>query len=247
MIESQVAKRGCFAKKKNPTRSFLHALFNKHATLITQYAELRRHGLCLNFTQAPKNNLQQLGMSACETAKTIMEENEDLFRITLDNIEFGNVGKRSSGSINMENDLVRFYLPFTLQPGFECLPPESVPEDIASPIIPLMRYIGPSNFVRLISALLCERRIILISSSITRLSMCVRAASSALAQGLLMWKHVLIPVVPPHMLRFLSAKSPYLVGILEPFAKWLGKIEGLSDVLCVNVDKNELKTLNMVK
>ena len=256
-IESQVNKRGCYAKKKDPTRSFLYALFNRHATLITQYAELRRHGLSLNFTQAPPiTSLNQIGKSACETARTIMEENEDIFRITLDKIEFGNVGKRRSSwdlsgssngnsSIRMENDFVRYYLPYTLQPGFECLPPDSVPEDIASPIIPLLRYIGPSHFVRLLSALMCERRIILISKSITRLSMCVRAASSALAQGLLLWKHVLIPVMPPHMLRFLSVKAPYLVGILHPFASRLGKIEGLADVLCVNIDKNELKTLNM--
>lgn len=225
-------------------------------TLITQYAELRRHGLSLNFTQAPTNNLTA-GLhnlegghkSACEMAKTIMEENEELFKISLEKVEFGNVGKKSgtnSGSnLQFEQDTVKLYLPFTLQPGFECLPPESIPEDLPSPIIPLLRYIGPSHFVRLMSALLCERRIILISKSITRLSMCVRAASSALAQGLLLWKHILIPVVPPHMIRFLSVKTPYLVGILHPFASSLAKIEGLTDVLCVNVDTNELKTLNM--
>lgn len=253
-VESQVNKKGCFAKKKDPVRSFLHALFNRHATLITQYAELRRHGLSLNFTQAPNNGMiLSEGKSACETAKTIMEENEDLFRIKLDKIEFGTVGvgnkKGSSngGGTNLyiEKDIVQFYLPPTLQPGFECLPLESIPEDIASPIIPLLRYIGPSHFVRLLSALLMERRVILISKSITRLSMCVRAASSILAQGLLLWKHILIPIVPPHMLRFLSVKAPYLVGILYPSASMLGKIEGLTDVLCVNVDKNELKTLNM--
>ena len=241
-VEAQANKMGCFAKKKNPTRSFLHALFNSHATLITQYAELRRHGLSLNFTHAPGRSEG----TACEIAKTIMEENEDLFGITLDKVEFGHVGKKKGlSNIQMENDALEFYLPFTLQPGFECLPQDSIPEDIASPIIPLLRYIGPSHFVRLLSALLCERRIILISKSVTRLSMCVRAASSVLAQGLLLWKHILIPIVPPHMLRFLSVKAPYLIGILHQFAPILGKIEGLTDVLCVNVDRSELKTLNM--
>ena len=43
----------------------------------------------------------------------------------------------------------------------------------------------------------------------------------------------------------LSLDAPYLVGILHPYASRLGKIEGLADVLCVNLDKNELKTLNM--
>ena len=142
-----------------------------------------------------------------------MEENEDLFRITLQKVEFGYVGRKKGSPhgthLQMENDVLRFYLPHTLQPGFECLPHDSVPEDIASPIVPLLRYIGPSHFVRLLSALLCERRVILLSKSITRLSMCVRAASSVLAQGLLLWRHILIPVLPPHMLRFLSVQAPY--------------------------------------
>ena len=250
-MEAQVNKKGCFARKKNPVRSFLHALFNQHATLITQYAELRRHGLSLNFTQAVSSEATTYGgnnnnnMSACETAKTIMEENEDLFRITLDKVEFGSIGTKRDGN-KMQGDVLQFYLPFTLQPGFECLHPrEAIPEDIGSPIIPLLRYIGPSHFIRLLSALLCERRIIFISKSITRLSMCVRAASSILAQGMLLWKHILIPVLPPHMLRFLSVKAPYLVGILHQYASRLSKVEELTDALCVNLDSNELKTLSM--
>ena len=244
-IEAQVNSKGCYAKAQNPARSFLHALFNQHATLVQNYAELRRHGLSLNFTQAPANLYPNGSKSACETAKSVMEENEDLFRITLDKVEFGLVGPRGKGR-GMDNDVLQFYLPITLQPGFECLQPrEAIPEDISSPIIPLLRYIGPSHFIRLLSALLCERRIILISKSVSRLSMCVRAASSVLAQGLLLWKHILIPVLPPHMLRFLSVKAPYLVGILHQYASRLGRIDGLTDALCVNLDTNELKTLSM--
>lgn len=267
MIESKVNKQGCYSKKKDPVRSFLHSLFNAHATLITQYAELRRHGLSLNFTQPPPSSLRLSGSyatapSACDTAKAVMEDNEDLFRITLDKLEFGAVGcvggdaagvggggkdKRrvNVSNIRIEKDVVSFYLPPTLQPGFECLPVEIVPEDLASPIIPLLRYIGSTHFVRLVSALLCERRIILISKSVTRLSMCVRAAAAVLAQGLLLWRHVLIPVVPPHMIQHLGVRAPYLVGMLHPYASRLGKVEGLTDVLCVNLDKNEVKTLNM--
>ena len=242
-------RKGCFAKKKNPLRSFLHALFNQHATLITQYAELRRYGLSLNFTQPASSTNNR--WSACDAAKRVMEENEDLFRVTLDKVEFGPIGKKKGniyddGGARMNKDILSFYLPISLQPSFECLHPrEALPEDIGSPIIPLLRYVGPSHFIRLLSALLCERRIILISKSITRLSMCVRAASSVLAQGLLLWKHILIPIVPPHMLRFLSVKTPYLVGILHQYASRLGKIEGLTDALCVNLDNNELKTLSM--
>lgn len=246
-IESQVNTRGCFAKKRSPTRAFLHSLFNSHATLTTQYAQLRRHGLSLNFTQSSIEN--HLGDdSACENAKLIMQENENLFKLSVEKVEFGNTGKKkiqNNLNIHMGDDLLRFHLPLSLQPGFDCVATETIPEDLFSPLIPLLRYIGPSHLIRLLSALLCERRIILISKSITRLSMCVRAASSILAQGLLQWRHILIPVLPPHMIKFLSVKSPFLVGILYQYAPRIKSIEGLSDVFCVNVDTNELNTVNM--
>ncbi|EED92730.1 predicted protein [Thalassiosira pseudonana CCMP1335] len=246
-IESQVNTRGCFAKKRSPTRAFLHSLFNSHATLTTQYAQLRRHGLSLNFTQSSIEN--HLGDdSACENAKLIMQENENLFKLSVEKVEFGNTGKKkihNNLNIHMGDDLLRFHLPLSLQPGFDCVATETIPEDLFSPLIPLLRYIGPSHLIRLLSALLCERRIILISKSITRLSMCVRAASSILAQGLLQWRHILIPVLPPHMINFLSVKSPFLVGILYQYAPRIKSIEGLSDVFCVNVDTNELNTVNM--
>eukprot|EP00569_Conticribra_weissflogii_P015809 CAMPEP_0171411470 /NCGR_PEP_ID=MMETSP0880-20121228/30157_1 /TAXON_ID=67004 /ORGANISM="Thalassiosira weissflogii, Strain CCMP1336" /LENGTH=1269 /DNA_ID=CAMNT_0011928559 /DNA_START=137 /DNA_END=3946 /DNA_ORIENTATION=+ len=250
VIESNVSKSGCFGRKKAPARAFLHSLFNCHAKLTTQYAELRRNGLSLNFTQI-SNAVNLDGEAAAENAKKIMQQNENLFKITLDKVEFGSTGKskkhdiKNINNIQIENDTVKFYLPFTLQPGFECMARTSIPEDIHSPIIPLLRYIGPSHLVRLISALLCERRIIIVSKSITRLSTCVRAASSILAQGLLLWRHIEIPVVPKHMIKHLSVKAPYLVGVLEQHASKLKRIEGITDVLCVNVDTNELKTLNM--
>ena len=257
-VESRVGGRGAHGSRRDPVRSFLHSLFNRHAALITRYAELRRVGLGLNFAAPPPQPDPSLdggvspAYSACDAARRVMEENRDLFRIALDRVEFGGVGgnggggggggeggavnqkKRAgglAGSANNEaggattanapsgggggggsaciktvasRDALRFHLPPTLQPGFECLPAESMPEDVACPIMPLLRYIGPSHFVRLLSALMCERRIVLISKSAARLSACVRGASSALAQGLLAWKHVIIPVMPPRMLKFLS-------------------------------------------
>jgi hypothetical protein len=47
------------------------------------------------------------------------------------------------------------------------------------------------------------------------------------------------------MIKFLSVKSPFLVGILYQYAPRIKSIEGLSDVFCVNVDTNELNTVNM--
>ena len=245
MLKAHVGGSGSLTKSRDPVRNFLHSVFNNHGNMVTQYTELRRHGLTLNFTQAPKGHNSMVGESACDIAKAVMEQNEGIFRITVEKLEFGPGGGKKGRNFEFEDDRLQFYLPYSLQPGFECIRQDSIPEDNYSPITPLLRYIGPSNFLRVLSALLCEQRIILISNSITRLSMCVKAASSALAQGLLMWEHALIPVVPPHLIPSLSANVPYLVGVLTPFVKRLRDLEGLADVLCVNVDKNELKTFQM--
>ena len=286
----------------DPVRRFLHELFNKHMTLIIQYGQLQHCGLGLNFTSITssssrsrnessarsgnKNNHGNLSQcrsnrpipttfeSESDIARWVMKENEDLFCITLDNVELGlessssldkgGVGRNNNHSTTAAKllgakDTLQFHLPIPLQPGYASyLSSSKLPiiEDSASSIMPLLRYIGSSHFVRLVSALLCECRIILISNSITRLSACVRSASAILAQGMLAWKHVLIPVLPPRMIQYLGGGGssggsgghdapPFLVGILTKYTNRLSKLSGLVDVLCVDVDKNEVKTLNM--
>ncbi len=241
-------------------------------------------------SSSSNNNNGTHPLNPCEAAQTIMKENEFLFRIILDGIEFGCSGDRSvnrtyrhntsggtmrsrssivssssngSGSnegkvhalssirrIVEKNDRLQFYLPHSLQPGYDALPSELVLDDIAHPILPLLRCIKSDNFVRLLSALLCEVRIIFVSACTTRLSSCVRAASSSLAQGLLAWKHTSIPVVPPSMMKSVLCsenKSPFLVGILNNYAPRVRQLLGKSilDVLYFHLDSNEVMTLNM--
>ena len=253
----------------DPVTSFLHGLHAHHHRLITGYAELRRNGLGLNFASSPSSYPPvavaggDASYSPCDAARRLMEENLDLFSISSScGIEYGTSrrskmgGSAWGGAFDRHDDALRFRLPISLQPGYECLPIESTTEDVCSPIIPLLRYIGPCHFVRLLSALLCERNVIFVSKSTTRLSSCVRAASSTLSQGSLAWRHVLIPVVPAHMLKYIGGngigggggcETPYLVGVLQHHATRLfgKKVDRLTNVLCVNVDRNELRTLNM--
>jgi hypothetical protein len=116
-----------------------------------------------------------------------------------------------------------------------------------SPIVPLLRCVGIAHTLRLLSALLCERRIILVSQSPSRLSACATAATSMLAQGLLHWQHIYIPILPPSMMNYLAAPMPYLIGILlgNHNAGDIGKIHGLGEVLVVLLDQNEFQTHNM--
>jgi hypothetical protein len=113
-----------------------------------------------------------------------------------------------------------------------------------SAILPLLRCLGVAHSLRLVSALISERRILLVSSSATRLSTCVRSALSVLAQGLLHWQHFLIPVLPPHMMQYLQAPFPYLIGILSSTVD-ISKLHELGEILLINLDRNELETRNI--
>ena len=113
-----------------------------------------------------------------------------------------------------------------------------------SPILPLLRCLGIANSMRLASALLSERRVILVSSSVTRLATCCRSALAVLAQGLLHWQHLLIPVLPPHLGQYLQAPFPYLIGILSQSVE-ISKMHEIGEVLLINLDRNEPETRNI--
>mmetsp|Transcript_22037 Transcript_22037/g.32555 ORF Transcript_22037/g.32555 Transcript_22037/m.32555 type:complete len:1156 (-) Transcript_22037:115-3582(-) len=116
---------------------------------------------------------------------------------------------------------------------------------ISSPMLPLLRCLGIAHSLRLIAALLSERRIVLISSSATRLTSSCRAALSVLACGLLQWQHVLVPVLPPHLLQHLQAPFPFLIGILRQHTNDLYNMPELGEVLIIDLDRNELETRNI--
>ena len=112
-------------------------------------------------------------------------------------------------------------------------------------LLPLLRCLGISETLRLLSALLCERRIILLSRSPARLSGCARAALSVLAQGLLYWQHIFVPILPPGMITHLAAPMPYLVGLMSNHASVIPRIPGIGEVLIIDLDTSELTTQNI--
>lgn len=229
-----------------PARTFLHALHNHHSQLTQEAREIVASGGTLNYSVGGDDQ------NAAESAKRFMAQNERLFRIALSGLEFGGYGSLDDmdpqtgqlGRHVVSGDAVRLRLPPSLQPGYEATHTCTV-EDLHSPILPLLRCLGAPHTLRLLSALLCENRIILVSRSASKLSTCVRAASALLAQGLLVWRHVQIPVLPPHLLKYLTSDSPYLIGLLEQFASNLDVLPMMQSVLCVNLDWNEMRTYNM--
>ncbi|KDR16140.1 DENN domain-containing protein 2C [Zootermopsis nevadensis] len=67
--------------------------------------------------------------------------------------------------------------------------------------------------LQLFGSLLLERRVILISNSLSRLSSCVEAVQSILYP--FSWQHTLIPVLPTSLLDICLSPTPYIVGILR--------------------------------
>jgi hypothetical protein len=75
----------------------------------------------------------------------------------------------------------------------------------------LFRKLSVDNILLLFSALMCERRVIMVSSSLSTLSSCVHGALATLYP--LVWEQVLVPIVPASLLNFACAPMPFVMGV----------------------------------
>ena len=90
------------------------------------------------------------------------------------------------------------------------------PDDNDSPFsdvnfVPLFCRLSLENILTLFGALLCERRILLLSSKLSRISAAAHAAAALLYP--FRWQHVFIPILPGTMLHLTTAPMPFLMGI----------------------------------
>lgn len=115
-----------------------------------------------------------------------------------------------------------------------------------SSILPILRVLGVQSTLRLLSALLSEDRVLLVSASPTRLAQCARAALSILAQGLLNWQHLYIPVLPPHLFQYLAAPVPYLIGMQSSMMAKLEQAQAeVGEMVIINLDNHQMETRGM--
>lgn len=211
-------------KKEDRVKKFLRNLQKEYENLCKDYSYVRE-----NF----KEKSQNLKNQDDESISSFMIDRKNFSRITVEGVEHG------ENSSLLSIDKVRFVLPESLQPDYTGL---FTAEDINCPMIPLMRALGASNVLRLLSALLCERRVIMVSRDPTRLSACMRGAASMLAQGLLTWQHLFVPILPPHLLKYVTVETPYLIGVLDNQVDSLDQIPGIGKLLCINLDTNSMTT-----
>lgn len=234
-----VGRRGIRAMvlltRVNGAESFYHSLLKTVESLSSHRYALDPD---LQLSTSPQQNfLHRVHEEHSRLSKSFQSSNDKVhtFRsltISIPQIEMGS-------SIFLHVDYSNFLLPLNL------MSPYGSSESNNSPMLPLLRCLGISHTLRLFSALMCERRIVLVSQSTSRLSACAAAAMSILEQGLLHWQHIYIPILPPSMLNYLAAPMPYLVGLTANHAHNIEKIPGLGEVLVVYLDQNDIVTHNM--
>ena len=201
--------------QSRPQEAFLHSVHEEHSRLSAAYVASKS-------TESGSRPSSASSSMLTFQALTVSMKQIELANNTFQHVDYSN-----------------FLLPQSL------LLPHDPTQITMSPILPLLRCLGIAHTLRLFSALMCERRVVLVSQSTARLSACASAATSILAQGLLHWQHIYIPILPPSMLNYLAAPMPYLMGVTANHAPNIEHIQGLGEVLVIYLDQNDLKTHNM--
>ena len=205
-------------------------------TALAKEKRPRRNGDETNhhwFLKALANYHQHLAQAYM--SKPIGERGKPLVA-ALEGLEVGNL------PLFNKIDVTRFIMPTAILQPPTCA---FAPATFTTSMLPLLRCVGVAHTLRLLSALLSERRVVLVSQWPLRLTSCSHAALAMLTQGMLYWQHLYIPVLPPHMWQYLAAPYPYLIGILTSSLPKLDKTEGLGEVLILNLDQNEMETRNI--
>lgn len=176
---------------------------------------------------------------AREHAATPLQNRKSAVMLTIPNLEVGPVVGAQKFSMV---DATHFLVPQALLLRSSSPESDVVSNNASTSILPLLRCLGVAHTLRLVCALLSERRTVLISASPTRLATCCKSAMAILAQGLLHWHHLYIPVLPPHLWEYLAAPYPYLIGMLASLTPRLAHTDGLGDVLIIDLDHNTMET-----
>lgn len=95
------------------------------------------------------------------------------------------------------------------------------------------------NMMIIFASMLHERRILITSKKLSRLSACVQAANALIYP--MHWQHIFIPVLPNHLLDYLSAPMPFLIGVPSSTLSRVKRIE-LGEVVLFDVDTNKIET-----
>ena len=124
---------------------------------------------------------------------------------------------------------------------FNIIPPRYSRLSRVATILPLLEALGVEKFLLILSAVLCERKLILIADETSTLITAVHAMGAMLHP--FQWQHICIPLLPSKLLNYASTKVPYIMGIRRYLYQQLLK-ESLNDVILVDIDKGEYRVIN---
>ncbi|KAK9877894.1 hypothetical protein WA026_020120 [Henosepilachna vigintioctopunctata] len=157
---------------------------------------------------------------------------EDLrdFLTSVYNAKIADPGKVLSVSFNREESIFSVNVP---KPYL--LP--SIPEN--SNLTEYYNAVDSTNMMQIFASMLFERRIIIMSNKLKRLSACVQSANDLIYP--MHWQHIFIPVLPSAMVEYLLAPIPFLIGVPEEVMKKVNRTE-LGDVVILDADNNTIET-----
>ncbi|XP_059151510.1 DENN domain-containing protein 1C-like isoform X2 [Physella acuta] len=93
------------------------------------------------------------------------------------------------------------------------------------------------NMMRIFASMLHERRIYMTSKKLSRLTACIHAAEGLLYP--MHWQHLYIPILPAHLIDYISAPMPYLIGVHKNLIEKLEKNRvDVGDAVVVDLDNN---------
>ena len=105
-----------------------------------------------------------------------------------------------------------------MNPSIVCHPPPHIDLPVIDvPLRLLFMKIAPQDILLIITALLTERRLIVLSKDYALLAPIIEGLLALLYP--FKWRHVYIPLVPAHMLAFVGAPWPFLIGIHSRYAE----------------------------
>ncbi|XP_045464252.1 DENN domain-containing protein 1B isoform X2 [Harmonia axyridis] len=157
---------------------------------------------------------------------------EDLreFLTSVYDAKLADPGKQFSVSFNKEQSIFSVDVPKPFQ-----LP--SIPEN--SNLTEYYNAVDSTNMMQIFASMLFERRIIIRSKRLKRLSACVQSANDLIYP--MHWQHIFIPVLPLSLVEYLSAPMPFLVGVPEEVMKKVNRSE-IGDVVILDADTNSIET-----
>lgn len=158
---------------------------------------------------------------------------------------------RTSDMTSCLQNIYKFKVPL---PGTEITVPygdnkffvAQCPNHLKLPTIPenrnLSEYynaVDANNMMIIFASMLYERRIIMVSKRLSRLSACVQAANSVIYP--MQWQHIFIPVLPQHLIDYLLAPMPFLIGVNTSLMSKV-QMDDIGEAVILDADNNTVKT-----